>query len=140
MMKILFICRSNVMRSQIAEALFNSIGSKHIAKSAGVEVEEKYLGKKLVETTKFVVPVMKEIGIDVSNNISKQLTEKMVSEADKIIIMAEKDKCPKYLFSSPKVVFWNIADPRHGGIEDQRKVLDEINKHIAEFIKEIDAR
>lgn len=137
-MKILFVCKSNVARSQIAEAIFNKLSKKHKAVSAGVAVEEKYVGKRLVDTTKYVVPVMKQIGIDVSDNLSKQLNEKMVDGADKVIVMTEREICPDYLLQNSKVDFWDIADPRHGGIEDQILTRDKIKKKILDLLKEIE--
>lgn len=136
-MKLLFVCKSNVARSQFAEGIFNSLTKKHKATSCGVDVEEKYFGKKLSETTKYVVPVMKEIGIDVSNHKSKQITEERVTSVDKVIVMNEKERCPGYLLNNPKVVFWDIVDPRHGGIEDQRVVRDEIKRRVEALLKEI---
>jgi arsenate reductase (thioredoxin) len=138
-MKILFVCRSNVGRSQMAEVLFNKLSKKHSSISAGVKVEErKYRGRKLIDTTSIMVPVMEEIDCDVSNKISKQITEKMVEGFDMVVVMANKDDCPKYLLDNKKVVFWKVEDPRHKGIEGHRKIRDEIKRKIEKLLEDIE--
>lgn len=136
-MKVLFVCKSNVARSQMAEALFESMTSKHKAFSAGVAVESIYLDKPLMQTTEHVVPVMREEGIDVSLKVSKQLTPEMVSRADKIVVMVPKEHCPEYLSSNPRCVFWHVRDPRHGGAREQKEIRDEIKVKIKELLEEI---
>ena len=63
--KILFVCVHNSARSQIAEAYFNNlIDNKYIAESAGIEPGS---------LNQLVVEVMKEDGIDISNNKTKSV-------------------------------------------------------------------
>lgn len=70
-MKILFVCLGNVARSQMAEAFYNKYTNSVAAKSAGVL---DYTPAKYVHPTREVIEVMKEEGIDVSNQFVKTVT------------------------------------------------------------------
>lgn len=134
-MKILFICRANVGRSQIAEAIFNEKTKKHTATSAGIS-PGWWRGKKL-SITKCVAPCMKELGYNINHEISKKLNKKMIDRADKIIVMAKKEIWPEYLKKSDKVIFWNINDPATEDIEFHRKVRDKIKILVEKLIKNL---
>ena len=108
-MKILFICKSNVRRSQIAEELFNHYTFDHIGLSAGTHAAQ-FNGKKLKECAHHVVDVLKERGIDVSDKTPIQLTPEHVQFTDKIIVITDKNSLPSYLISSTKVEYWDVQD------------------------------
>lgn len=135
-MKILFICRGNVGRSQIAEALFRKkFGDKHKAISAGTKISgpEQPIGE-LMPQIQEVLDVMKEEGTDVSMYVRKQLTETMVNEADKVIaIMVDEEVLPDYLLNSPKLMRWDIPDPKGKDLEFTRNVKNEIKEYIEKF-------
>ena len=69
-MNILFICKANAGRSQMANAFFNKLSKKNKSISAGALVNEKE-GESLPE---FVLKCMEEEGYDLSNEVRKQLT------------------------------------------------------------------
>lgn len=83
---------------------------------------------------KEVLDVMKEEDIDVSTSIRKQLTEKMVDEADKVIvIMGDEEELPDYLTKSSKLVRWNVADPKGKDLDFTRKVKNQIKEFISDL-------
>ncbi|MEK6898456.1 MAG: low molecular weight phosphatase family protein [Nanoarchaeota archaeon] len=133
-MKILFVCRGNVGRSQIAELLFNKL-SKHEASSSGIKVNEKE-GQKLKElsSAKLVIDSMKEEGADVSENIRKQLKPEMLNKFDKIIVMSEPDVIPEYLFNRNNVEFWDIKDPKGMDKKEHDKIVRKIKSLVKDFI------
>jgi arsenate reductase len=136
-MKILFVCKGNHGRSQIAEAIFNNIsGGKHIATSAGTKVttEEKDRDGHKVSAP-LIIEVMKELGIDVSEKIRNQLTPEMVEKADKIVVMAQPETIPEYLKQSKKAIYWEVPDPAGQPIEFAREVRDKLNSLIKNFIE-----
>lgn len=133
-MKILFVCRGNVGRSQIAETVFNQRASaKHHAFSAGTWVRDKdgvsMHGKKLneFEAAKEVISSLHEIGIDASKNKRDQIDNEMVEEADLIVVMAEEHTIPEFLKNSPKVKYWEVEDPKGMSQEDTNKIRDQIS-------------
>ncbi len=128
-MKILFLCKGNVGRSQIAEFLFKKkCGDSCTVVSAGIQISgpEQPIGE-LMPQIKEVLDVMNEENIDISKAIRKQVTEKMVEEADKIVaIIEDSEMLPEYLLNSPKLVRWNIPDPKGKDLEFTRNVKDKI--------------
>lgn len=80
MKTVLFVCVHNSGRSQMAEAFFNRLaGGKARAVSAGTEPGEKVHPE--------VVQAMKEVGIDISGNRPKLLTEEMLAQANRVVTM-----------------------------------------------------
>jgi arsenate reductase len=80
---------------------------------------------------------MNEVGIDISKQRSKDLTDDMIRNADKIINMGCMDKnfCPTLFV--PKVIEWGIEDPKLKPIEKVREIRDEIERRIKELAADI---
>ncbi|MDP3727867.1 MAG: low molecular weight phosphatase family protein [bacterium] len=137
-MKVLFICKSNFGRSQMAEAIFNQISKKHKATSAGTK-KGRVTGHKLKDFPEHsnLFICMDEIGFNIRNNIAKLLTLEMVRDADKIIVMAEKETWPDYLKKSDKIVFWEIEDMCGQSLDKFRKARDQIKSLIEKLVKRI---
>lgn len=142
-MKILFVCRGNVGRSQMAHELFKLLNDKHETLSAGTKVVSPTTGEsrhgQILKDTKGaenVILALREKGIDVSNKRRVQLDPGLVEWADKIVCMAEYETIPDYLLNSPKVAFWNIADPKGTTLEVHRLIIDQIEGLIKGFIEE----
>jgi arsenate reductase len=137
-MKVLFICAANVGRSQIAEAFFANFTNRHSVISAGASPH--FHGKKLSDIGPVVVECMKEVGIDVSNKASKQLTPEMTKEADKIVVITKtkKEHLPEYVITSGKVIYWDIEDAKDRSYEFHCRIRDEIKNLVEELVKEIE--
>jgi arsenate reductase len=89
---ILFVCKGNSGRSQMAEAFFNSLCKTGKAISAGTKPDK--------QLHLWTIQVMKEVGIEVSQQKTNLLTFELMKKADKIIIMESdlsKDIPPEYL-------------------------------------------
>jgi protein-tyrosine-phosphatase len=131
MKKLLFVCVENAGRSQMAEAFAKYYGDRRIdALSAGTMPSN--------EVNPVVVEVMREKGIDISKNKPKLITAQMVQEADSIIVMgcSAQGFCPAPLLN--KVIDWGIEDPKGKGIEEVRKIRDEIERKVTALVKEVD--
>lgn len=138
-MNILFVCRGNVGRSQMAEALLKKeAGDAFHVTSAGTALSgpEQPIGE-LTPGINEVLEVMNEVGIDVSGNIRQQLTPEMVAAADKVILVVdERDPLPDYVIDNPKVMKWEVLDPKGQSLEFTRQVRDQIRKYVNEFVRE----
>ena len=135
-MKVLFICRGNVGRSQMAAALFTKYSGIK-AFSAGTKIfEEENQKIKDIPLAEPVIRFMKKEWIDVAENARIQLTPKMVQEFDKIIVMAEPETIPEYLSNSSKMEFWDIEDPKGMNDEGYEKIISQIKSKLNQFIKE----
>lgn len=132
-MKILFICKGNVGRSQIAEALYKKkFGETSEVFYAGSALSgpEQPIGE-LMPNIQEVLDVMTEEGMDISMYVRKQMTEDMVNEADKVIAILEDEvELPEYLSKSPKLVRWNVEDPKGKDLDTTRKIKNQINELI----------
>lgn len=136
-MKILFVCRGNMFRSQIAKAFYNKLAQDgSIADSCGTWVElESNIGKKLQELSLgTAIEYMKSQGMDISQETIKPITKKLVDESDKVFVMAEKDSWPKYLTANPKIVYWEINNPNPLDSNDSARIGDQIRKLVTQLI------
>jgi len=129
MKTVLFVCVENACRSQMAEGLFNQLASgKAKAISAGTRPAER--------VNPSAVKVMKEIGIDISKQRPKLLTQGMIEDADKVVLMGcGAEECPLI----PKdFEDWGIEDPSEKPLQTFRKVRDNIKRMVEGLIGEIE--
>lgn len=136
--KVLFMCIHNSGRSQMAEAFLNNLsGDKFEAESAGLEP-----GK----LNPLVVEAMQEIGIDISQNLTKDVFDffKQGKRFEYVITVCDEasgEKCPFFPGMIAKL-HWSFPDPgSFDGTHDEkmakvRNVRDSIKKKIEEFIAE----
>jgi arsenate reductase len=127
---ILFVCVENAGRSQMAEGYFNKYAPKgYEAISAGT--------RPVSQINPFAVQVMRESGIDISNQKSKELTEDMMRNSSNIVNMGcvEKESCPTLFLQN--LVDWNIEDPKDKPIKKVRKIRDEIDQRVKELVASI---
>lgn len=140
-MKILFVCRGNVSRSQMAEAFFNQMaGGKYIAESAGAEAmgsDGTDMNGMLLKdraSSAHTISTLKEIGIDISNNYIRRLTPEMVNNADKIVVILKPEAVPEYLKENEKVVYWDIEDPDAQTPDFHTQTRDKVKKLVEDLI------
>ncbi len=120
------------MRSQMAELFYNSPTHSHDALSAGATAETKdHISPRAIEA-------LADIGYDATNLAPKQLTEKMVDDADKVIYFPS-DYMPDYVTQSLKSELWDVIDPhyhREQGMELVRDVRDDIKQKVVQLLSE----
>jgi arsenate reductase len=138
MEKIMFLCTANSCRSQMAEGFAKKF-SKDLIKvySAGLMAAGVH---------KRAIAVMKEIGIDISNQKSKPIDEDLLKQMDIVITLCEyaEEYCPQ---TPPEVkrIHWPIKDPvGTTGTEEEimnefRLARDEIKDKVQNLIKEFKA-
>jgi arsenate reductase (thioredoxin) len=127
---ILFVCVENAARSQMAEGFFRNLGlDEYEAVSAGT--------KPVSAINPLAVRVMKEVGVDISHQKSKDITEDMMRNSTKVVNMGcvDKESCPTLFLNNP--IDWNIEDPKGKQIENVREIRDEIEKRVKELISSL---
>lgn len=134
--KVLFVCVHNSGRSQIAEAFLNNMaGDKFISQSAGLEPGIM---------NQLVIKSMKEAGIDISKNRTKNINEFIGKFYDYVITVCDEssgEKCPIFPGNS-KRLHWTFEDPASlSGSEEENiikvaEIRDEIKEKISNFINE----
>ena len=135
--KVLFVCIHNSARSQMAEALLKqSTGDRFEVESAGLEP-----GK----LNPLAIEVMKEIGIDISQNKTKSVFDfyKAGKKYDYVITVCDESQagqCPVFPGGGQKL-HWGFDDPSSftGSWEEKlvktRDVRNQIEVKIKNWLK-----
>lgn len=118
-MNILFLCVGNSARSQIAEGLAREmLPSEFIIRSAGSS-PIGFIHEGAIDT-------MKEIGIDISNQSSKDINDldiEFMHNLDCVITLCAEEICP-VLQNNAKKIHWPNPDPANENIsENQQRIL-----------------
>ena len=114
----------------MAEGFFKKYAPKEFkVQSAGT--------KSVSQINPIAVQAMKELGIDIGTQKSKVITDEMIRISDYIVNMGCMDKsfCPTLFL--PKLIEWNLPDPKGKLIEEVRTIRDEIEKRVKELVAEI---
>ena len=128
MKTVLFVCVHNAGRSQMAAGFMQSLGKDKVNVLSAGSMPKDQINPVAVE-------VMKEVGIDISNNQPKILTTESVKESDVVITMGCGDKCP--IFPGKRYEDWQLEDPAGKDLETVRKIRDEIKSRIESLLSEI---
>lgn len=127
MKKVMFVCKRNSCRSQMAEGFARTLGTGKI------EVTSSGLEASRVHPT--AIEVMSEIGIDISKQTSDPLSDYQASDYDVVISMCG---CGVNLPSAwvMQEVFedWQLDDPDGQPIETFHRVRDEIKERVEKLI------
>ncbi len=137
MQRVLFLCTGNSARSQMAEALLRKYGGEQFeAHSAGLEPKG---------LNPFTIKVMQEVGIDVSGQHSKGVSEYLGKTLFQYLITvcddAEKN-CPSTWPGISKREHWSFQDPAAvDGSDDEklakfREVRDQIETRIKTWLNQ----
>ena len=142
-MKVLFICYANVGRSQVAHAYFEKL-SKHDCESAGLAVTERLAAMKLTSKKLKDNPnqsslryLKRELDRDIGEKEKQQLVPEMITRADLVVVIAEKERWPSYLQGCNKLLFWDIQDPVGMTDESADQVYREVRRRVEELVAEI---
>ena len=133
MLKIMFLCTGNSCRSQMAEGFARELGK-------GL-VEPYSAGLIAAGVHPRAIAVMKEIGIDISGQTSKEIDDVMLGKMDVVITLCgnAEEACP---WTPPEIkrLYWPIKDPVGTiGTDEEimrefRRARDEIKEEVSDFI------
>lgn len=119
--EVLFVCVHNAGRSQMAAVLTVHLGGGRVrVRSAG--------SAPASEINPRVVEAMAELGLDLSQEFPKPLTDDFVRAADVVITMGCGDACP--IYPGKKYVDWEVQDPAGEPIEVVRRIRDDIASRV----------
>jgi len=125
--EVLFVCVHNAGRSQMAAGLLN-----HRAEG---KVRVRSAGSDPAETINpAVVEAMAELGIDLSEEVPKPITDEAVRAADAVITMGCGDACPVY--PGKRYVDWDLPDPAGQDLETVRAIRDELDTRVQALLDE----
>jgi protein-tyrosine-phosphatase len=125
----LFVCLHNAGRSQMSAALFErAAGGRHRALSAGTTPAERVHPE--------VVEVMRELGIDVSNRVPRQLTRELAKQADVVVTMGCGDECP--YIPGKRYLDWDLQDPKGRPLDEVRATRDDVARRVETLVAQLD--
>jgi arsenate reductase len=128
MKRVMFVCKRNSCRSQIAEGFAQSMGS------ASFEVVSAGLESSNVNPT--AIEVMREVGIDISRQTSKPLSDFQAENFDVVISLCGCGvNLPAAWTSRELFEDWFIDDPDGRPIENFRAARDEIKQRVEELLE-----
>jgi arsenate reductase len=133
-MRVLILCTGNSARSQMAEGLLRSMADKGSTIASA--------GTRPVGLNPLAVRAMQEIGIDISAQRSKSVTEFDGQPFDTVITVCDSaaEECPVFPAGGRKREHWSLPDPAaaEGSFEQKlaafRSVRDQLAQHFREFI------
>lgn len=125
--KILFACRENAGRSQMARAFARYHAGGEIDALSGGSTPAEAINPVMVEA-------MQESGIDVAFQTPRSIDDAVApTTPDMIITMGCGDECP--FIPGVEYIDWNLPDPAGQPIEFVRDVRDEIEKRVLSLIE-----
>jgi len=125
---VLFVCVHNSGRSQMAAGFMSQLGgSKVVVRSAGSAPRESI--------SPIVIEVMSELGIDITHEYPKPLTDEVVRASDAVITMGCGDACP--IYPGKRYEDWALDDPADQSIDAVRVIRDEVKKRVEKLLSEL---
>ena len=129
-MTVLFLCRQNAGRSQMAQAFFERLAPGHHAISGG--------SSPATAIHPSVVEVMREVGVDLSGRKPAKVDAKMLAKADLVISMGCDDPAVCE-YPGRKVEDWGIEDPSGKPIEDVRRIRDVLRERVKQLVRGLES-
>lgn len=125
---VLFVCVHNAGRSQMAAAFLSHLSAGAVeVRSAGSEPAD--------HVNPAAVQAMAEVGIDISGEMPKILTDQAVRESDVVITMGCGDTCPFY--PGKRYEDWVLDDPAGKDVAAVRPIRDEIRRRVEALIDDL---
>jgi arsenate reductase (thioredoxin) len=126
--EVLFICVHNAGRSQMAAGLvkLRSQGRIHVRSAGSAPADE---------INPAVIEAMAELGVDMSEEFPKPLTDEVVKAADVVITMGCGDACP--IYPGKKYEDWELDDPAGQDVAAVRVIRDEIDRRAQRLIAQL---
>jgi len=126
--EVLFVCVHNAGRSQMAAGFLDALaGGRVRVLSAGSE--------PATALNPAVIEAMAEVGIDLSRERPKPLTDDSVRAADVVITMGCGDACP--LYPGRRYEDWELEDPDGKDLDTVRRIRDDIEGRVRSLVEEI---
>ena len=138
MTNILFLCTGNACRSQMAEGWARALADDSmVIQSAGIEAHGK---------NPRAIAIMKDAGIDISQQESTQVDEAMLAAADLVVTVCghADEHCP-VLPPGTRKEHWPLEDPaKAAGSEEEimqvfRASRDEIQRRVQALLQQLKA-
>src|SRR5215471_17619290 len=126
--QVLFVCTHNAGRSQMAAVLLDHQAAGRVrVTSAGSQPAD--------QLNPAVVAAMAEIGLDITREYPKPLTNDKVQAADVVITMGCGDACP--IYPGKRYEDWDLPDPAGLSLEAVRPIRDDIAQRVQALLADL---
>lgn len=126
----MFVCKHNSRRSQMAEGFTRILGEGKVAVASS--------GLAVSEVDPITVEVMSKIGIDISNQTSKLLSDFNAEDYNAVISLCGCGvNLPEEWELRDVFEDWQLDDPARQSIEVFRRVRDEVKERVVKLIKSL---
>jgi arsenate reductase len=125
---VLFVCVHNAGRSQMAAGFLRHLAEGRVRVFSGGS-------NPGIDLNSVVVAAMKEVGVDISEEVPKPFATEIVQSADVVITMGCGDTCP--IFPGKRYEDWELDDPAGQPIEVVRPIRDDIKKRVEDLYRSL---
>jgi arsenate reductase (thioredoxin) len=127
MERVLFACRHNAGRSQMAAALFNQMAdpARAEAVSAGTTPADRVHPE--------VADAMREMGVDLAGSKPQLLTAELAAGTRLLVTMGCGEECP--YIPGVEVQDWPLEDPKGQPLARVREIRNEIGGRVKELVE-----
>jgi arsenate reductase (thioredoxin) len=126
--EVLFVCVQNAGRSQMAAALLDHYadGRVHVRSAGSAPADQ---------INPAVATAMSELGIDISQEFPKPMTDEVVRAADAVVTMGCGDACP--IYPGKRYEDWEVDDPAETDLDGVRRIREDISERVRRLLAEI---
>ena len=128
---VLFVCVKNGGKSQMAAGMMRHL----VGKRVDVDSAGTYPGEKVNALS---AEVLLEIGVDITGGRPQQLTDAMIADADRVVVLG-RDAHVASVAGTP-VEVWDTDEPSERGIdglERMQLVRDDIHRRVQSLVQEL---
>jgi arsenate reductase (thioredoxin) len=125
---VLFLCVHNAGRSQMAAGWLRHLGGGRVdVLSAGSAPAERI--------NPAAVQVMREVGVDITEQFPKAWTDETLGAADVVVTMGCGDACP--VIPGKRYLDWELDDPAGKPAAQVRPIRDEIERRVRTLLDDL---
>lgn len=125
---VLFLCVHNAGRSQMAAGWMRHLAGDRITVLSRGSAPAEHINPAAVE-------VMREVGIDISDQLPRPWTDETLGAADVVVTMGCGDTCP--VIPGTRYLDWELADPAGRPIDQVRPIRDDIADRVRGLMAEL---
>ena len=128
---VLFVCSKNGGKSQLAAGLMRDLAGNNIAVYSAGTKPAKDLNRQAVES-------LTELGIDVTGEYPKPITDEVLNSVDAVIVLGTEAKLDPP--AGKRFEIWETDEPSERGIEGMermRLVRDDIKARVEKLYDEL---
>ena len=125
---VLFLCVHNAGRSQMAAGWMQHLAGDRIQVLSGGSSPAEQINPAAVE-------VMREVGIDITQQYPKLWTDETLEAADVVVTMGCGDACP--FIPGKRYLDWELTDPAGKSAEEVRPIRDDIGQRVQQLMAEL---